>query len=59
MIAEPAMTNVGMVLPEPGFLKGLEEACAETGTLLIYDETHTMSMGPGGCVRRGACHPMR
>jgi glutamate-1-semialdehyde 2,1-aminomutase len=51
VIAEPAMTNVGMVLPEPGFLKGLEEACAETGTLLIYDETHTMSMGPGGCVR--------
>jgi glutamate-1-semialdehyde 2,1-aminomutase len=51
VLAEPAMTNVGMVLPAPGFLKGLEEACAATGTLLIYDETHTMSMGPGGCVR--------
>jgi glutamate-1-semialdehyde 2,1-aminomutase len=51
VLAEPAMTNVGMVLPAPGFLKGLEEACAETGTLLIYDETHTMSAGPGGCVR--------
>lgn len=51
VLAEPAMTNVGMVLPADGFLKGLEEACAETGTLLIYDETHTMSMGPGGCVR--------
>jgi glutamate-1-semialdehyde 2,1-aminomutase len=50
VIAEPAMTNVGMVLPEPGFLTGLEAACAETGTLLIYDETHTMSAGPGGCV---------
>jgi glutamate-1-semialdehyde 2,1-aminomutase len=50
VLAEPAMTNVGMVLPAPGFLRGLEEACAETGTLLIYDETHTMSMGPGGCV---------
>jgi glutamate-1-semialdehyde 2,1-aminomutase len=51
VIAEPAMTNVGMVLPEPGFLKELEAACAEAGTLLIYDETHTMSAGPGGCVR--------
>jgi glutamate-1-semialdehyde 2,1-aminomutase len=51
VLAEPAMTNVGMVLPEPGFLAGLEAACAETGTLLIYDETHTMSAGPGGCVR--------
>ena len=57
VLAEPAMTNVGMVLPEPGFLKGLEEACAETGTLLIYDETHTMSMGPGGCVRAWGLSP--
>ncbi|HWH93235.1 MAG TPA: transaminase [Baekduia sp.] len=57
VLAEPAMTNVGMVLPAPGFLKGLEEACAETGTLLIYDETHTMSMGPGGCVRAWSLTP--
>ena len=57
VLAEPAMTNVGMVLPEPGFLKGLEEACAETGTLLIYDETHTMSAGPGGCVRAWGLTP--
>ncbi|MDX6727522.1 MAG: glutamate-semialdehyde -aminomutase [Baekduia sp.] len=57
VLAEPAMTNVGMVLPEPGFLKGLEEACAETGTLLIYDETHTMSAGPGGCVRAWDLRP--
>ena len=57
VLAEPAMTNVGMVLPEPGFLQGLEEACAETGTLLIYDETHTMSMGPGGCVRAWGLSP--
>jgi glutamate-1-semialdehyde 2,1-aminomutase len=57
VLAEPAMTNVGTVLPEPGFLKGLEEACAETGTLLIYDETHTMSAGPGGCVRAWGLAP--
>jgi len=57
VLAEPAMTNVGMVLPEPGFLRGLEEACAETGTLLVYDETHTMSAGPGGCVRAWGLRP--
>ena len=57
VLAEPAMTNVGMVLPEPGFLKGLEEACAETGTLLVYDETHTMSAGPGGCVKAWQLKP--
>jgi glutamate-1-semialdehyde 2,1-aminomutase len=57
VLAEPAMTNVGMVLPAPGFLKGLEDACAETGTLLIYDETHTMSMGAGGCVRAWDLRP--
>jgi glutamate-1-semialdehyde 2,1-aminomutase len=57
VLAEPAMTNVGMVLPEPGFLAGLEAACAETGTLLIYDETHTMSAGPGGCVRAWDLRP--
>ena len=57
VIAEPAMTNVGMVLPQDGFLKGLEEACAATGTLLIYDETHTMSTGPGGCVRAWGLEP--
>jgi glutamate-1-semialdehyde 2,1-aminomutase len=57
VLAEPAMTNVGMVLPEPGFLQGLEEACAETDTLLVYDETHTMSAGPGGCVRAWGLKP--
>jgi glutamate-1-semialdehyde 2,1-aminomutase len=57
VLAEPAMTNVGMVLPEPGFLAGLEQACADTGTLLVYDETHTMSAGPGGCVRAWGLRP--
>jgi glutamate-1-semialdehyde 2,1-aminomutase len=57
VLAEPAMTNVGMVLPEPGFLAALEDACAETGTLLVYDETHTMSAGPGGCVRAWGLRP--
>jgi glutamate-1-semialdehyde 2,1-aminomutase len=57
VLAEPALTNVGMVLPEPGFLAGLEDACRETGTLLIYDETHTISAGPGGCVAAWGLRP--
>jgi glutamate-1-semialdehyde 2,1-aminomutase len=48
VIAEPAMTNVGMVLPEAGFLQALRDACTATGTLLLIDETHTISAGPGG-----------
>lgn len=57
VLAEPAMTNVGMVLPAPGFLQELEAACAETGTLLVYDETHTFSVGAGGCVRAWGLKP--
>jgi glutamate-1-semialdehyde 2,1-aminomutase len=48
VLAEPVMTNVGMVLPEPGFLAFLRAACTRTGTLLLLDETHTLSSGPGG-----------
>jgi len=48
VVAEPAMTNAGMVLPDPGFLAFLREACTATGTLLLLDETHTLSAGPGG-----------
>jgi glutamate-1-semialdehyde 2,1-aminomutase len=57
VLAEPALTNVGMVLPEDGFLPALEAACAETGTLLIYDETHTLSAGPGGCTAAWSLRP--
>lgn len=48
VLAEPIMTNVGMVLPAPGFLDHLRAATAKTGTLLILDETHCISSGPGG-----------
>jgi glutamate-1-semialdehyde 2,1-aminomutase len=57
VLTEPALTNIGIVLPEPGFLDGLEQACRETGTLLIYDETHTISAGPGGCVAAWGLRP--
>lgn len=48
VLAEPAMTNVGMVMPQPGYLEALREACTRHGTLLIWDETHTISTGYGG-----------
>ncbi|MBD8006283.1 aspartate aminotransferase family protein [Bacillus norwichensis] len=48
VLAEPVMTNIGIIHPEPGFLEALREITRRTGTLLIYDETHTMSAGPGG-----------
>ena len=48
ILMEPAMTNIGIVLPEDGYLKGVEQLCKKYGTLLIIDETHTISVGPGG-----------
>ena len=48
VIAEPVMTNIGMVLPAPGYLATLQSLCRRHGVLLIIDETHTLSSGPGG-----------
>ena len=48
VITEPVMTNSCMVLPEPGFHAELRRLTRETGTLLLIDETHTISTGPGG-----------
>ncbi|MFJ4525402.1 transaminase [Streptomyces sp. NPDC088810] len=49
VLMEPALTNIGIVLPEPGYLTGVRELTRRYGTLLINDETHTFSAGPGGC----------
>lgn len=49
VLTEPALTNIGIVLPEPGFHDALRRLCTATGTLLLIDETHTLSAGPGGC----------
>jgi glutamate-1-semialdehyde 2,1-aminomutase len=57
VLTEPAMTNIGIVLPQPGFLEGMRELCDQTGTLLIIDETHTFSAGPGGSTRRFGLRP--
>ena len=48
VIAEPVMTNCGMVLPEPGFHAALRSLTRRHGALLVVDETHTISSGPGG-----------
>jgi glutamate-1-semialdehyde 2,1-aminomutase len=45
---EPALTNEGVVLPEPGFHEALRRLSRETGTLLALDETHTLICHPGG-----------
>src|SRR6266581_1133912 len=49
ILAEPAMTNVGIILPEDGFWRAAQELARRYGSLLIADETHTICAGPGGC----------
>ncbi len=51
ILMEPAMTNVGIVLPEPGYLDGVTALAKKYGALLIIDETHTISVGPGGMTK--------
>ncbi|MFB4369038.1 MULTISPECIES: aspartate aminotransferase family protein [unclassified Pseudomonas] len=51
ILCEAAMTNIGMVLPEPGFMEKVRELSKKYGSLLIIDETHTISTGPGGCTK--------
>ena len=57
---EPALTNIGIVLPDAGYHEAVRELCTKYGTLLIIDETHTISAGPGGCTKAwgaAAGHP--
>ena len=57
VLMEPALTNIGIVLPEPGYLDGVRELTRRAGTLLINDETHTFSAGPGGCTAAWGLEP--
>jgi glutamate-1-semialdehyde 2,1-aminomutase len=57
VLCEPAMTNTGMVLPQPGFMEQLRALTRRHGTLLVIDETHTISTGPGGCTRAWKLEP--
>jgi glutamate-1-semialdehyde aminotransferase len=57
VLVEPALTNVGIVLPEPGYHDALREITRRTGTILIIDETHTICAGPGGMTARDGLEP--
>jgi glutamate-1-semialdehyde 2,1-aminomutase len=57
VITEPVLTNSCMVLPQPGFLEAVRRLTRETGTLLLIDETHTISTGPGGYTRAHDLEP--
>jgi glutamate-1-semialdehyde 2,1-aminomutase len=57
VLAEPAMTNVGIILPDDGYWTAARELTRRYGTLLIADETHTICAGPGGCTREWNLDP--
>lgn len=57
VLAEPVMTNIGMVLPAPGFWEQAQAIIRRHGSLLVLDETHTISTGPGGYTRAHGLQP--
>jgi glutamate-1-semialdehyde 2,1-aminomutase len=57
ILMEPAMTNVGIVLPEAGYLEGVGALAKKYGALWIIDETHTISVGPGGMTAAHSLQP--
>jgi glutamate-1-semialdehyde 2,1-aminomutase len=57
ILTEPALTNIGIVLPDVGFHPALRELATRYGALLMIDETHTISAGPGGMTARDGLQP--
>ncbi len=57
VLAEPVMTNIGMVLPEANYWEKAQAIIRKAGTLLVLDETHTISTGPGGYTRAHNLRP--
>jgi len=57
VLAEPVMTNIGMVLPEAGYWEAAQNIIKRYGSLLVIDETHTISSGPGGYAREHGMRP--
>jgi glutamate-1-semialdehyde 2,1-aminomutase len=57
VLLEPAMTNIGIVLPAPGYHSALRALCTKYGALLVMDETHTLCAGPGGCTALWGLEP--
>jgi glutamate-1-semialdehyde 2,1-aminomutase len=51
VLMEPALTNIGIVLPDEGYLAGVRDVTRRHDVLLVIDETHTICAGPGGCTR--------
>ena len=57
LLMEPALTNIGIVLPKAGYLDEVRRVTREHGVLLVIDETHTICAGPGGCTRAWGLEP--
>jgi glutamate-1-semialdehyde 2,1-aminomutase len=57
VLAEPAMTNIGIIHPDPGYHAALRDLTRKAGTLLILDETHTICAGPGGYTAAHGLNP--
>lgn len=57
VLAEPALTNIGIVLPAPGFHSELRRLTRQYGALLVLDETHTICVGPGGATAAWKLEP--
>ena len=51
VLMEPALTNIGIVLPQPGYLEGVRRLTKQYGVILVLDETHTICAGPQGASR--------
>jgi glutamate-1-semialdehyde 2,1-aminomutase len=58
MILEPVMMNIGIVLPQPGYLQRVRELCTEHGVVLIFDEVKTgVTIAPGGATEYYGVQP--
>jgi glutamate-1-semialdehyde 2,1-aminomutase len=57
VLMEPALTNIGIVLPDDGYLAGVRDVTRRHDVLLVIDETHTICAGPGGCTRAWGLDP--
>jgi glutamate-1-semialdehyde 2,1-aminomutase len=57
VLMEPALTNIGIVMPDAEYLEGVREVTRRHGVLWIIDETHTICVGPGGCTRAWGLEP--
>jgi glutamate-1-semialdehyde 2,1-aminomutase len=57
VLAEPMLTNIGMVPVHSGYHDALRKLTRDTGTLLAIDETHTICAGPGGCTQAWGLDP--